>query len=279
MADPSALLPFAQLDFPGEVALGGGRFLVRPPGEEAADPDVLVLKTLGASRARSRLRRGRPVPLESEPDPTPLPLTRVTLIKAIPFEGAEGAASWLEQVSGDDELAAGLSAEVAATLNRALEAHRVAAPDRYAADVHAGEAIAIRFGYGTGQEVSEGRWAAAVELHEKRRRSVRVELVDGVGAQERIAAVLGGRDRVLPEESLLIDAERAAAQGRPALSAITLAAALETLARGGGDPGEAGDATSRLQQRALSGTEIDTRDLDQTLRVARRAIRAGRRRS
>lgn len=274
MADQSALLPFAQLDFAGAAALGDGRFLVRPPSQADSDPDVLAVRTLGASRARARLRRGRPVALESEPDATPLPLARMTLIKAIRFESPEAASKWLEEVSDDDDLAAGLASEVSRTANRALAAHRVSAPDLYAADLHAGDAIAIRFGYGTGQEVSEGRWQAALELHERRRRSIRAELIDGVGSQERIAAVLGGRDSVRPEESLLIDAERAAEQGREELAALTLSAALGALAGAGGDPGEAAEPAEALRRLALSGGGVDTRTLKQTLRSARRAIRA-----
>lgn len=276
MADQSALLPFAQLDFPGAPALADGRFIVRPPGEPESEPDVLAVRTLGASRARARLRRGRPVPLESEPDATPLPLARITLVKAIRFDGPEAASRWLEEVSDDDELAAGLAAEVARTANRALAAHRVSAPDPYAADLHAGDAIAVRFGYGSGQEVSEGRWQAALELHERRRRSIRAELIDGVGSQERIAAVLGGRDSVRPEESLLVDAERAAEQGREQLAALTLGAALDALAGSGGDPGEAAAPAEALRRGALSGGSVDTRTLKQTLRSARRAIRAER---
>ncbi len=169
------LLPFAQLDFAGTIALGAGRYLVRPPGEADADPDVLVIRTLGAVRAGSRLRRGKPVPLETEPPPDPLTLSRLTLAKAIPFAGADEARAWLDAVLADEEITGALLDEVIRTTNRALHAYRVAAPDPYAGDLDIETAVAIRFGYGSGQQVAEGRWDAAAELPERRRRSVRAE--------------------------------------------------------------------------------------------------------
>ena len=273
-----SLLPFAQLDLAGELAPADGRYVVRPPAEPDAEPDVLVLRTLGAARARTRLRRGRPVPLPSEPDPAPLRVSRVTLVKAIQFDDSAEAGRWLDRVCADRELAKGLTAELVQTLNRALSAHRVAAPNRYVADLHPSAALAVRFGFGTGEQLADGRWSAASELSERARRGLRTEIIDGVGAQERIAAVLGGRDEIAPHEELLVGAERAADQGRPALAALTLATALESLTRAGGDAGEAQAAAGALRERALSGAEIDPIALREALRAGRRAIR-GRSRS
>lgn len=236
---------------------------------------MLVTRRLGAVRAGGRLRKGKPVPLRAEPAPEPVPITRLTLIKALPFAGEQPAREWLETVLADNEVAAGLLSEVAATVNRALLSYRVAAPDAYAADLNPANALAVRFGFGTGQEVSDGKWTEAAELAEGRRRSLRAEVIDGVGAQERIAAVLGGRDEVRPDESLLVDAERAAAQGRRRLAALTLGLAVETLERGGFTPeGDVSVVASRLRERALAGGEIDRDELDKALRAGRRAIRA-----
>lgn len=274
MAERERLLPFAQLDLPGRLAIDDGRYLVRPADDADAEPDVLALRTLGAERSRSRLRRRRPRPVEDGAEAPQLPLARLTLIKAIPFETEAAAKAWLDRIGGDQELTSGLAHEVTGTANRALLAHRVAAPDPYASDLDPATANAVRFGFGTGQEVAEGRWRAAIELPEERRRSLRAEIIDGVGAQGRIAAVLGGRDEVAPYESLLVDAERAAAEGRRALAALTVALALEDLGRSGGDPGEAAAEAGALRERALSGADIDTQNLRSTLRSARRAIRA-----
>ncbi len=269
------LLPFAQLDLSGEIAVDDGRYLVRPPGEPQADVDVLAVRTMGAARARSRLRRGRPVPIESEPGAEPLRMTRLTLIKALPFDREQDAADWLAQVGSDSRLAQGLVEEVVRTANRALLAHRVAAPDPYAADIRAAQAVMARLGYGSGEEVAGGRWSAAIELPEARRGSARAETVDGVGAQQRIAAVLGGRDDVAPHEVLLVDAERAAQEGREALAALTLAAALEALRRSAADGRdvEAQGPVAELRDQALGGRPIDPEALSVALRLTRRAVR------
>jgi hypothetical protein len=252
------LLPFAQIDLAGTLPLPDGRYVTRPEGEPDAAPDVLALRTLGAARARSRRRRGRPVPLAGEPGAAPLQLTRVTLVKARPLEREDEAADWLSRVSSDEQLAEQLLEETTRTVNRALLAHRVAAPDPYATD----------------EDVADGRWRAAVELPETQRRGLRSELIDSVGAQERVAAVLGGRDSVAPYEVLLVEAELAARERRRDLAALTLAAALESLARAGGDVGAAAGAARELQDRALGGREIDERALSEALRAARRAVRS-----
>jgi hypothetical protein len=269
------LLPFAQIDLAGTLPLPDGRYVTRPEGEPDAAPDVLAVRTLGAARARSRRRRGRPVPLEREPGAAPLQLTRVTLVKARPLEREDEAADWLSRVSSEERLAEQLLAETTRTVNRALLAHRVAAPDPYATDIHPARSVAVRFGYGTGEDVADGRWRAAVELPETQRRGLRSELIDSVGAQERVAAVLGGRDSVAPYEVLLVEAELAARERRRDLAALTLAAALESLARAGGDVGAAAGAARELQDRALGGREIDEQALSEALRAARRAVRSG----
>jgi len=269
-----ALLPFAQLDVPGAIAVADGRYLARPELEPDAGPDVFVVRTLGAARSRSRLRRGKPVPLGGGDDPLPLQLSRLTLIKSIEFGDAEAAAEWLKRVTADEDIARGLTLEVTRVCNRALLAQRVAAPDPYAPDLRAADAVVVRFGFGTGDEVADGRWQQAAELPERARQSFRAEVIDSVGAQERIAAVLGGRDRVEPFEALLLDAERAAEEARPAIAALLLGTALESLRRRGGEAGEATAALSPLRERALSDQEIDQESLTSALRLARRAIRA-----
>jgi hypothetical protein len=109
-----------------------------------------------------------------------------------------------------------------------LRAHRAAALDPYVRDVNAAGALVVRVGYGAGEQIVDGRFAAAVELPRRAARLVerrREQLMP----QERLAAVLGGRDRLLAGEELLLraqadlDAERhreAALQARIALEAL-----------------------------------------------------------
>jgi hypothetical protein len=270
------LLPFAQLDLPGALGLADGRYLVREEGPGAdGDPDVLVLLTIGAQRARSRLRRGRPVAVEPQEGATPLPLSRVTLIKARPLSGREQAEQWLARVSGDRELAAGLARETAAVLNRALLAHRVAAPDPYTAAIEPGAASVIRLGFGSGDELAVGRWSAARELPERERRGLRRRALDSVGASERVAAVLGGRDRVAAEEALLSHARLALAEERCDEAALLLAAAAEALGRRLRSEAAAGAQSEAmaLREQALAGPPPDAEAVRECMRGLTRALR------
>lgn len=227
------LLPMAQLDLPGELPLEDGRFIVRPAGEPDGDADVLAVRTLGATRARKRLFGGAPKPTEPSEGGPPLRVSRVTLAKAKPFADVEAARSWLAEVSASEEVSKGLAAETARTLNRALRAHRAAAGDPYATDVHHGSAVAIRFGFGSGDELVEGRWSEAVEMPESGRRALLAASRADVGPQERVAAVLGAREDVAPFEELLAGAHRAINEQRPAEAAVMVEAAGRSLERHG----------------------------------------------
>src|SRR5918996_5177425 len=100
---------------------------------------------------------------------------------------------WLERLSGDAEAAEGQVGEAVVLLNRALHAHRAASQDPYVHEVSPATAVAIRIGYGTGDEGAEGRWSEAREPPLGERRTRRTEALQ---PQERVAAVLGGREAV-----------------------------------------------------------------------------------
>ena len=88
--------------------------------------------------------------------------------------------------------------------------------------------------------------------------------------------MLGGRDEIAPGDSLLLDAERAAHEGRRRLAALTLAAAVEALAGAGGDMAPSLSVAMTLRKRALSGEEIGDEEIREALRVTRRARRSQR---
>ena len=113
-----------------------------------------MLSTLGAPQ-RARLRGGRP---RSTPaaEPEPVPTSRATVISATPLASPT---AWLAELDRDAEVASAL-----AVLNRALRAHRAAAADPYIAEVSPGRALVVRIGYGSGEEVADGRYGEAVEL-------------------------------------------------------------------------------------------------------------------
>lgn len=282
------LLPFAQLDLPGTLGPGDGRYLIRPVGEPEADPDVLVLTTLGAARAGAaspRLRRGRVQEVDPSPGATPLPLARATVIRPRPFEDRRAAEAWLEQVGGDSDLSASLALEAAAKLNRAIHAHRTAAGDPHIADVDPSRAVSVRFGFGTGEEVADSRWQRAVELPEARRRGLLRRDFEALRPQERIAAVLGGRERVGAHEELILRARGDLDAGRDATCALGLSAGLEALlALPEGLPTAANEELrSRLEDAraeartardaVLGGEEPDDAALERALRAAETAVR------
>lgn len=282
------LLPFAQLDLPGKLGPGDGRYLIRPEGEPDADPDVLVLNTLGAPRAGAatgRLRRGRAREVESPPSAPPLPLTRATVIRPKPFDDRAAAERWLEEVCTDRELSGPLALESARRINRALHAHRTAAGDPHIADIEPGRAVAVRFGFGTGEEVADGRWQQARELPEAERRGLIRRDYEALRPQERVAAVLGGRERVGAHEELILRARGDLDAGRATTAALGLSAGLDALmAMPEGLPTAANELLrGRLEEAraeareardaVLRGGEPDAAALERALRAAETAVR------
>lgn len=219
MSDTERLFSFVQFEFPRELGPADGRYVVREgPGAEASH--VLVLRTVGA-RERRRLARRRPHPAEPEPEPEPVPTARATVIAAVAHEDEASANGWLAGArrEPDDVLAGALR-----VLNRALHAHAVAGADPLAAEVRREHALVARLGWGRGEQVADGRWAEAVEVPfrpPKRRRT------EALRPQERLAAMLGGRDRPLVAESLAMRARLDLDHGREREAALQLRVALE----------------------------------------------------
>jgi hypothetical protein len=205
---------------------------------------VLVLKTVGAPERRLLARR-KPREAEPEPEPSPVPTARVTVIDASGLGGEEAAQSWLAAQRDEPDPGPAL-----AVLNHVLASHRVAAADPHVREIRLEQALVARLGYGSGEEVAEGRWTAAVELPlepRARRRSAALR------PQERLAALLGGRDQALVCETLALRARADLDGGRLREAALTLdaamAAALAELM-----PGDAHDMESRLVElRRLRG--------------------------
>jgi hypothetical protein len=211
------LFRFVQLEVPWPLGPPDGRYVVRRHAGEQPD-HVLVIGTLGAPR-RGLLRGRRESGAESEPDPAPVATGRGTVIPAVPFEDADDAARWLRDADRDEEVMDGL-----AILNRALHAHRVATADPYAHEVARSDALVLRLGYGEGEQVADGRWTDAVEIPLAPRRRKREA---ALRPQERLAAVLGGRDVTLACETLLLRARADLDAGREREAALQLRVALE----------------------------------------------------
>ena len=94
--------------------------------------------------------------------PPELPLSRVTAVRAHePFASPEEAERWLAASIESDEAIDDLVTEGLAVLNRALFAQGAAAADPHFRELAAPDAIAVRIGYGTGEEVAIGRYTSA----------------------------------------------------------------------------------------------------------------------
>jgi hypothetical protein len=271
---------FVQLDVPGRLGLDDGRYLLRDEGDEGQA--VIVVQTLGAPPGRgSRLqRRAR----RAAPDPPPeVPLTRLTVIPAEPSDPEE-AARELDRETRDLEAAEAMVAAGLRSVNAVLRAHRIATQDPYGHEIARDAALVVRTGYGTGDGLAEGRWQKAVEVPPPARRQRRAQ---ALRPQERLAAVLAGRERIDVCEPLLLRARADLDQGREREAALQLRAGLEALLaevpdRAGPDQEEdlaaldaRRDATAADAADALAGPLSKERvaEIAETLRICERVLR------
>lgn len=252
---------------------------------------MLAIETLGAPPPPGRRRR-KPRGAEGGTPSQSLPLTRATAIRAYqPFEDEAQAARWLDDSIASEEGVDALVAEGIALLNAALHAQAAAAADPYVAELTAERAALVRIGYGSGDEVAVGRFTLAREVDVRGGRRGRARRDEELRPQERVAAVLGGRERIDACEPLLLRARADLDGSRLREAALQLRVALEAmLAELPGvlvDPGhdedmgvlaarkhEAGDAANA----ALRG-DLDTeqeRNVRELVEVSERVIRRRR---
>jgi hypothetical protein len=214
-----ALIPFVQLEFAGQLGLPEGRYLSR----DGEGDRVLIVQAFGVPKPASRLaRRTRPVDPDEEES---IPVTRATVAFPERFSGKGEAEAWLAETAGDVEARNAAVRSATLLLNRALNALRAGARDPLVQDVGATRALAIRIGFGDGDEIADGRWREARELARPR-----PGRLDDVDPQERVAAVLSGRESVHPAETLLERARLDIQQGRLDEARFGLRAARAALA-------------------------------------------------
>ena len=202
-----------QFEFPWELGPPAGRYVLRDNADES-QLRVLVLAALSAPQRRAGRRRRR----KASAEPAPAGTWRATVVRGHPVDEAAGKA-WLNaperHVTGE-----------LGVLNRVLALHRIAAADPAAREVARHQALVIRVGYGRGEEVADGQWTDAVEPPaEKTARAGRRE--GALRPQERLAALLGGRDAALACEELVLRARADLDGGRLREAALQLRVALE----------------------------------------------------
>jgi hypothetical protein len=233
------LFRFVQLEVPWPLGPDDGRYVMRRHAGEQPE-QVLVIATLGAAQRRliggKRARTADP-----EPGPTPVATGRATIIPAEPLESGDAAAAWLKAADGEAEFATAL-----AVLNRALHGHRVATADADVREVGRDDPLVVRLGFGAGEQVAEGRWTDALELPPPRARRQRRSAA--LRPQERLAALLGGRDAALACELLTLRARTDLTAGRQREAALQLRAALEAALAELPAWAESGDLNVRLEE-------------------------------
>ena len=244
------LFRFVQFEFPWELGPPAGRYVLRDHAGEA-DLRVLVISLLGA-RERRLIGRRRARDVEPSPPPAAVPTSRATVIHGQAV-GADEAAAWVA-----DPLSR-VPAELD-VLNRVIALHRVAAVDPSVREVRVEQALVVRVGFGRGEEVAHGQWTEAVEPGEPREPRVRVRSV--LRPQERLAALLGGRDAALACEELVLRARLDLDSGRHREAALQLRVALEAAIAELEAWRDRGDMASRIESlkthRAAVGDAANT---------------------
>ncbi len=273
-------LSFVQLDLPGRLGLDDGRYLLRDADPER--PAVVVVQTLGAAPAR---RRGHRRSRRAEPGSSPpeVPLTRLTAIAPEGSDREELEAS-LGRLGRDAEAAEEAITDALGTINRLLRAHRIATQDPYGHEIARRAPVAVRVGFGTGDGLADGRWEEAVEVPPPVRRERRA---GALRPQERLAAVLAGREPIDLCEPLLLRARADLDSERPREAALQLRAGLEALLAelpGRAGPDQESDLATLRDRRVATAAAADAalrgdlsaeqaRELAETLRTSERVLR------
>jgi hypothetical protein len=170
------------------------------------------------------------------------------------------------------------------TANALLRAHPIATQDPYGHELGREAALVVGTGYGTGEGLAEGRWEKAVEVPPPARRQRRAQ---ALRPQERLAALLAGREPIDVCEVLLLRARADLDQGRDREAALQLRAGLEALLaelpeNAGPDQEEDLAALDARREASVAAAEDALRaplseervaELGETLRICQRVLR------
>ena len=196
---------------------------------EAGAEHVLVISGVSGVASgfgRGRRRRGRTERAEADAPAPTLPVTRATVIWPGRFGDTDQADHWLAGVRDDEALREDLVAEGLAIVNRALRAHAIASRDPHVGGVGPGGQVATRIGWGSGDELADGRWSEAVAVERAPGRRNRTE---ALRPQERMAAELSRREPADACEMLLLRARADLDGDRLREAALQLRVGLEAL--------------------------------------------------
>ena len=200
------------------------------------------------------------------------------MIPGLPLDDADAAREWLARCAHASTAAAEVDAALR-LVNRAIQAHRVSSADPYATDVTRRQARRVRLGYGSGDELVEGRWRDAIELPPEGERAGRRRML---APEEQVAAILGGRRAVHPSEDLLLRARLDLDQGRTCEAAVQAHAAHAALLAEGEHESTGfraqGELLAGLLEAALARTldDQEVTKLDEAVTQMERFVRRRR---
>ena len=210
----------------------------------------------------------------------------MTVISSTGFEDEAAAKEWLERCRRDESAQRDLTGGSLLVVNRAIHGHRVAGSDPYVRDVSQAQAQAIRIGYGTGDDVVDGHWRDAYDVHlEAAKRSNRRQIL---APQEELAGILSGKVPAYVSDDLVIRARLDVEQGRHEQAALQLRAGLDAFAaemardeeptRGGNAVDKHISLSHELSAEALKGKLSDDHvvELRETITQVERLLRRRR---
>ncbi len=216
--------PFVQFEFAGSFGIDDGRYPVRPAGDPDTTEAVLVARTFGAPAPPRRLRRkAKAKQADPEAEPT-VPVTEFTVIdtERVP----DDPEAWLDSLRADEERRDELVEAALVHVARALAARRVGSADPAIPDPTLDAVLAIRVGYGEGDALVDGRYEDALELPRDVGRRGRAA---ALRPQERMAALLGARERSLVCEELILRARADLDGGRVREATMQIRVGLEAM--------------------------------------------------
>ena len=246
-----SLFGFVQFELPGSLGIADGRYPVR----EAADGHRRTPRRRWSSSPRPT---ARPIPLAggcarrsrraADADARPTCRSHGSWSswrprsKATPRPGSSGSRK--DEAERDELVERGL-----ACIRRAVAARRITATDPAIADPTAESALAIRIGFGEGDELVERQWEQAIEVPRDTQRASRSE---ALRPQERMAALLGLRDTPLACEELVLRA-RADDAGAAAAARLRFSCAWRSRRSLRSAKGSPATARRRTSRRSTSG--------------------------
>jgi hypothetical protein len=249
------------------------------------------VQTIAAPPRPSRRRR-RPKGSDAAAAPPELPLARATAIRAFePYDSPEEAAAWLARATVNEAEIDAAVAAGSALLNDALHAQAVAAADPHVTTLGPERAVIVRLGFGSGEEIADGAFSEAREVDVAAAGSPRRRRQEELRPQERVAAVLRGRESFAACEPLLLRARADLDAGRLRAAALQLEIGVEAmlaeLSSAVDDDGHRKDiaaleerkaAVEGAAEQALAGDVGDEAEasIRETLEIAERILRRRR---